>query len=103
MTDSHARTPGAEAESSRAPRLWQRAVPVTALAVAAAGLTLAFANDSDEVELSTSRIEQPFVELALTNDVSRVCGTRTAQVRFFLTSHLPAAEQLTWRVAVDPA
>lgn len=99
MSDSPARA----GQDTAAPRLWQRAVPVTLVAVAAAGVTLAFAGDSDEVRLSASRVAQPFVELALTDDVEQVCATDAARVRFSLTSHLVEAEELAWTVAVDPA
>jgi hypothetical protein len=96
-------SPARGAEGSVPARWWQRAVPVTALAVLAAGATVALAGSNDEVRVSTSRQEQPFVELVLLQAPDRVCGKQVARVRFAVVSHLDAPETLRWRVAADPA
>ena len=85
------------------PRWWQRAVPVTALALLAAGATATLLGSTDEVRASTTRQEQPFVELVLLKAPDKVCGKQAAAVRFTVVSHLDAPATLRWRVAVDPA
>jgi hypothetical protein len=81
---------------------WQRAVPVTgfaALAVTGALLML----PEDQVEVSTSRSPQPFVELFLTHQPDKSCDADSATLRFRMVSHLQRTSTLRYRVAVDPA
>jgi hypothetical protein len=93
------------------PAPWfQRVLPVTAVAVVLVGLTAlllpAFRN---QVELSTSRRSQPYVELYFARTArpagQAVCLTRgnRALVRFVVASHLPQRRVVTYRIAVDPA
>lgn len=83
-------------------RWWQRAVPVTGLAALAltAGV---LALPEQEIELSTSRKPQPFVELFLTGRPHASCAGDPATIRFRVVSHLERARTLRYRVAVDPA
>ncbi|GGO71851.1 hypothetical protein [Nocardioides deserti] len=81
---------------------WQRGVLVAVVgmvAVTAVVLTL----PDREVELSTGRAPQPFVELALTSAPRATCGDGSVRVRFRMTSHLEEREALRYRVAVDPS
>ncbi|WP_435747067.1 hypothetical protein [Nocardioides sp. SYSU DS0663] len=83
-------------------RWWQRAVPVTglgAIVLVAAVLTL----PEREVELSTSRKPQPFVELFLTSRPDAACAGATATLRFRVVSHLERRRSIRYRVGVDPA
>ena len=82
------------------PRWWQRVVPVTLLAVVAVAAALSLMDLGDELELSTSRRPQPFLELALTRTPEKACGPR---VGFEVTSHLEESRRIPWTVTVDPS
>ena len=90
-------------EGSVAPRWWQRALPLTVVGAVAAAAVVVLGGSSDEIRLSTSRQEQPFVELGLTRAPDQVCRADRARVRYAVTSHLADPAPLTLRVAVDPA
>jgi hypothetical protein len=105
---------GGAAHRAPAPlRLWQRAVPVALLAVAAGGAFVAF-GPSDEVAASATRERQQYVELQLTGMPQQVCGravpakgrkaaaTRTVSFPFRVTSRLEGATALAWSLQVDP-
>lgn len=97
-----ARAPEGEpdAHTEERPRWHQRALPVTGLVVvglAAAALTL----PDDEIELSTSRRPQPFVELYLTGSGDQVCDAE--RLRFRMQSHLVRQRTVTYQVAVAAA
>ena len=96
--ESHASATG----GSVAPRWWQRALPLTAVAVVATVAVVVLGGSSDQVRLSTSRQEQPFVELGLTRAPEQVCGRKQARVRYAVTSHLPESSPLTLRLTIDP-
>ncbi|WP_148572993.1 hypothetical protein [Nocardioides caldifontis] len=81
------------------PRWWQRALPMTLLALLVGAGAVA-ALDPDELALSTSREPQPFVELLLTGAPQQVCRKET--VGFQLTSHLEEAGRVRWSVSVRP-
>lgn len=83
------------------PRWWQRAAPTAVLAVLA--LTVAaLALPEEEIELSTSRKPQPFVELAMTRTAPEVCAGDRARVDFEVTSRLQDAQRLAWTVSTAP-
>lgn len=96
MTHSHARTRAAES-----PRWWQRAVPATVLAAAAGGALVTLA-PSDEVQASTEREPQRYVELSLAATPDQICGAKRARMRFRVTSHLGDGAPVRWRLGVDP-
>lgn len=85
------------------PRWWQRVVPVAALALALATAVAFLPGMDDEVELTTRRSAQPFVELFMLTRPARFCTPGRATVRFRLQSHLTRTEELTYVVATDPA
>jgi hypothetical protein len=90
-------------EGTRAPRWWQRVVPVAGLALAMAA-TAAFALPGldDQLELSTSRQPQPFVELSLSGPPAKLCaGGEAARVRFRVTSHLQELRRIGYTVSVS--
>lgn len=81
-------------------RWWHRAVPVGLLALACSGAA-AWALPADEVERSTSRVPQEFVELHLMDPPRAVCRRAGRSVRFRVVSHLTAPTALRFRVTVD--
>jgi hypothetical protein len=82
------------------PRWWQRVVPVSLLALVVVGAALGLLDMGDEIELSTSRKPQPFLELALSRSPDKACGRK---VTFEVTSHLQGSRRIPWTVTVDPA
>lgn len=90
------------AEPRTPPRWWQRAVPASALAVVVAVAVALTAVPDRELELSTTRVPQAFLELELAAPRASVCTGERARVRFRLTSRLAQAEQLRWTVRLDP-
>ncbi len=84
-------------ESTPALRWYQRAVPMGGLAAVALAATL-YALPDDEVELSTTRQPQEFVELYLATKPQAVC--RTHLLRFQLHSHLEERRTLDYRITV---
>jgi hypothetical protein len=100
--ESHALAPE-EPTRRPAPRWWQRALPVTGLALLLTSLVVVLGQSDEQIRLSTTRQEQPFVELALTRSPLQLCGARRPLLRFSVVSHLPAAETLRFTVAADPA
>ena len=84
-------------------RWWQRVVPVSGIAVLAAFAVVGLLGHDDQIELSTHRRPQEYVELVLTRSPAAVCGPRTVQVEFAVTSHLVDPTNLRWQVAIDPA
>ena len=84
-------------------RWWQRVLPVTALAVLAAAATVTLAGGNDQIKLSTTRQEQPFVELGLTRSPLQVCSAGRPLLRFNVVSHLATARTLRFTVATVPA
>lgn len=90
--------------SDTPPRWWQRAVPLTALVVVGGAVAATAAGTAQEIEVSTSRVSQPFLELSLAGGRAAVCDEgSTARVRFRVTSHLGSEERVTWTVRLDPA
>ncbi len=92
-----------------APRWFQRALPMTALAVALVALAaLVVPAFRDQVELSTSRRPQPYAELYFAHSTDRngqaVCTTKAGQalVRFAIGSHLEKRQSVAYRVALVP-
>lgn len=90
------------AEQAEAPRWYQRALPVTALAgLGIAAVALALPGLDDEIELSTSRQPQPFVELSLSGAPAELCaGGDTPRVRFRVESHLPELRRIGYTITV---
>jgi hypothetical protein len=83
---------------------WQRLLPVSGIAaVVLALVTYAFPGLDDELEVSTSRKQHPFVELYLTSPPGAVCASDSPQVRFRVESHLKRVRTLGYRIGVDPA
>jgi hypothetical protein len=83
---------------------------MTAIAVALIALAaLVSPAFRDQVELSTSRQAQPYVELYFARSASStgqaVCTTKgaAARVRFVVGSHLDKRQGVAYRVSVDPA
>jgi len=90
-------------EGTRAPRWWQRVVPVAGLALALAA-TAAFALPGldDELQLSTSRHPQPFVELYLSGPPANLCARGEApRVRFGVNSHLQQPRRIGYTISVS--
>ncbi len=92
-----------------APRWFQRVLPVTGLAIVLVALAaLVVPAFRDQVELSTSRQPEPYVELyfahAAAPDGQAVCTAKAgkAVVRFVIGSHLAKEHPVAYRVAVDP-
>ncbi len=83
------------------PRWWQRAVPASALAVVVAVAVALTGVPDRELELSTTRVPQTFLELELAVPRAAVCTGERARVRFRLTSRLAQAERLRWTVRLD--
>jgi hypothetical protein len=102
----------AEQESPRsepAPRWFQRVLPVSGLVLLVIALAaLAVPAFRDQVKLSISRQQQPYVELYFarqTGPVAQaVCIRRgsTVGVRFVIASHLERSQAVAYRVSVDP-
>lgn len=83
---------------------WQRLLPVSGIAALVLALAaFVFPGLDDEIELSTSREPQPFVELYLTDRPAAVCAGDSAQIRFRVESHLQRRRPLRYRIGVDPA
>lgn len=85
-------------------RWWQRVVPVVGLGclgVAVAAATVP--GLAEEIELSTSRQEQSFVELFLTTSADTLCGGEQAHVRFRVQSHLDRPRVLRHAITLDPS
>jgi hypothetical protein len=83
---------------------WQRLLPVSGIAAALLALVaVQLPGLGDEIELSTSRSPQPFVELSLVGRPDALCARRSPQVRFRIESHLRRARTLGYRIGVDPA
>jgi hypothetical protein len=89
-------------DGARGPRWWQRVVPVAGLAlVMAAVAAFALPGLDDELELSTSRQPQPFVELSLSGPPAKLCaGDEAARVRFRVKSHLKERRRIGYIVTV---
>jgi hypothetical protein len=89
-------------EGTRGPRWWERLVPVAGLALAlAAAAAFALPGLEDELELSTGRQPQPFVELYLSGRPANVCaGGETARVRFRVRSHLGEPRRIGYTISV---
>jgi hypothetical protein len=92
-----------------APRWFQRVLPVTGLALALVALAaLVVPAFRDQVELSTSRQPEPYVELYFARSAApngqAVCTAQSgkAVVRFVVGSHLPKEQSVAYRVVVDP-
>jgi len=91
------------------PRWFQRVLPVVATAVALVALGAVLSPGfRHELELSTSRQPQPFVELSFPNAASGAhdgCARTVASVgtRFALTGHLTEPRRLAYRVSVTPS
>ncbi len=96
-------------QGTPAPRWFQRALPMTVLAVVLVGVAaLLVPAFRDQVELSTSRQSQPYVELYFQRTPGRtaqaVCSATgaAAQVRFVVASHLEERQGVAYRIAVSP-
>lgn len=92
-----------------APRWFQRVLPVIGLALVLVALAaLVVPAFRDQVQLSTSRQPEPYVELYFARsavpDGQAVCTAQagTAVVRFVIGSHLAEEQPVAYRVAVDP-
>ena len=92
-----------------APRWFQRVLPVTGLALALVALaTLLVPAFRDQMELSTSRQPEPYVELYFARSAApngqAVCTAQggRAVVRFVVGSHLAKEQSVAYRVVVDP-
>jgi hypothetical protein len=92
-------------KGTRGPRWWERLVPVAGLALAlVAGAAFALPGLDDELELSTSRQPQPFVELSLSGRPANLCaGGEAPRVRFRVTSHLPKHRRIGYTISVTAA
>ena len=88
--------------ADRPVRWWQRVVPVTALALVAGVAVLAVAGNSHEVELSTARQPEEYVELVLTRSPDKLCAGKNLRITFEMTSHLAESTRLGWEVRLDP-
>jgi negative regulator of sigma E activity len=96
-------------QATPAPRWFERALPMTVLAVVLIGVAaLLVPAFRDQVELSTSRQSQPYVELYFQRTPGRtaqaVCAAQgaAAQVRFVVASHLDDRQGVAYRIAVTP-
>ena len=94
---------------SPAPRWFERVLPMTAVAVALIGVAaILVPGFRDQLDLSTSRESQPYVELYFARSTAAngqaVCTTRgnKALVRFVVGSHLEKRQGVAYRVALDP-
>ena len=92
-----------------APRWFQRVLPVAGLALALVALaSLVVPAFRDQVELSTSRQPEPYVELYFARSAAptgqAVCTAHAgrAVVRFVIGSHLADEQPVAYRIAVDP-
>ncbi len=106
--DDHARGAAWEgagedpAEQAGSPRWYQRALPVTAIAgLGLAAVALALPGLDDDIELSTSRQPQPFVELFLSAPPAELCdGGDAPRVRFRVVSHLEELRRIGYTISV---
>lgn len=89
-------------EDTSSPRWWQRALPLTALAVLATVAVIALGNGNEQIRLSTTRQEQPFVELGLTTAPQTLCSDKVIRFGYTVVSHLDTRETLALRVTADP-
>ena len=90
------------------PRWFQRALPVTGLVLLLVGLAaLLLPAVRDQVAVSTTRQDQPYVELFFTQTrpvEDSMCGRAgPGEVRFTVASHLEEQRRLAYRVVVAPA
>jgi hypothetical protein len=99
---AQARGAAGDAVDRRRPRWWQRVVPMTGLAVVGGVALVTLPGMGDQIDLSTSRQPQPFVELFLTTSGDTVCAKGPALVRFQVQSHLSDRQALTWTASLDP-
>jgi hypothetical protein len=90
-------------------RWFQRVVPVTGLALLVIALAaLVVPPFRDQVRLSVSRQNQPYVELYFSRQVGpeaqAICVRTGAKVgvRFTIASHLDSSKALAYRVVIDP-
>jgi hypothetical protein len=97
-------------QDAPAPRWFQRVLPVTVLGVVLIGIAaLLVPAFGDQVELSTSRQSQPYVELYFQRTAGKtaqaVCTTKgtSALVRFVVASHLEKRQAVAYRVSMSPA
>lgn len=84
-------------------RWWQRAVPVSLLVGAVAAVALVAGVPGRQLELSTTRVPQPFLEAQLVGRGAAACvgpGER-AWVRAKVTSRLEDTEHLQWTVRLE--
>ena len=103
MSVGRERVRSMDVQHARPLHWWQRVVPMTALALVAGVVAVSALGGQDQIELSTSRQPQEYVELVLTRDPDTVCRPRVARVEFAVISHLQSAERLTWQVEVVPS
>ncbi len=96
--ESHASATG----GTVSPRWWQRALPLTGLAVLLTIAAIAFGGGNEQIKLSTTRQEQPFVELGLTTAPQQLCGAKVVRFGYTVVSHLDSAETLGLRVTATP-
>ena len=101
--------PGGAPDGAPAPRWYQRVLPVTGLAVLLLALAaLAIPAFRDQVELSTSRQSQPYVELffarsaAETGQATCLAKGAKAYVRFVVASHLDDRQSVAYRISMVP-
>ena len=90
-------------EEATSPRWFQRALPLTALAVLATVAVVVLGSGNEQIRLSTTRQEQPFVELGLTTAPQTLCSDKVIRFGYTLVSHLDTRETLALRVTADPA
>jgi hypothetical protein len=98
-------------QGTPAPRRWfERVLPVTGLALLVIALAaLVVPAFRDQVKLSISRQDEPYVELYFarrTGPVAQVVCLRrgsTVGVRFVIASHLEKTRRVAYRVTLDPA
>ncbi len=106
-------TPDRPTDPSEAvtPAPWyQRAVTVSAVGVGLVGLVALLSPAfRDQIDLSTSRRPDPFVELYFAQSASSpaqaVCTKRgsSVRVRFVVESHLQRREAMPYRLSLDPS
>lgn len=106
MTESGSGRAAEGRELRAGPPVWARAWVVTLALAAVVGVAVLVSPDlRRELELSTTRVDHPFLELSFADEVlARAClhTEHGDGVEVVLRSHLDAPEEIAWRATLTP-